>query len=146
MDGISRSLGIDDWSRDQEFLQKLDDAYRQNLHPFIHIDGSHNFTASAVWKSYCFELAQIFSERFSSWKSVGHFRELSESHKGCFHPVITASYIEDLVRLWTPVHLPLLEVNQNVFINAAMILDMGFSSSGSPLVRAIHRLWPGFQA
>jgi hypothetical protein len=113
MDGISRSLGSDEWSRDLEFLRKLDEAYRKDLRPHIHTDGNYNADASGAWKSYCLELAQIFSERFSSWRSVGHLRDLSESYTGCFNPVITTSYIDDLVTLWTPVHPALLEANQN---------------------------------
>ena len=31
MDGLSRSLGLDEWSHDPEFLRKLDDAYRNDL-------------------------------------------------------------------------------------------------------------------
>ncbi len=146
MDGISRSLGLDEWSHDPEFFRKLDDAYRKDLRPFIHYDGSYDVSASAAWRSYCFELAQIFSERFSSWRSVGHFRELSESYTGCFNPVITTSYLEDLVKLWTPVHTALLEANHNEFIDAAMVVDMGISSIGDPLVRTVHRLWSGLQA
>jgi hypothetical protein len=113
MDGISRSLGLDEWSHDPEFLRMLDDAYRKDLRRYIHTDGSHNASASAAWKSYCFELAQIFSEQFSSWRSVGFFRELSESYTGCFNPVITASYIEDLVKQWTAVRLALIEAGKN---------------------------------
>jgi len=112
MDDISRSLGLDEWSHDSEIFRKLDDAYRKDLRPYIQTDGSHNTGASAAWKSYCFELAQIFSEQFSSWRSVGYFRELSESYTGCFNPVITASYIEDLVKQWTAVRLALLEVTR----------------------------------
>ena len=119
MDGISRSLGLDEWSHDPEFLRKLDDAYRNDPRLYIQTDGSHNASASAAWKSYCFELPQIFSEQFSSSRSVGYFRELSESYTGCFNPVITTSYIEDLVKQ--------------------------FSSTGDPLVRAVHRLWSGLQ-
>jgi hypothetical protein len=126
MDGISRSLGSNEWSRDPGFLRKLDDAYRKDLRPNIQADGSHNASTSAAWKSYCFELAQIFSEQFSSWKSVGYFRELSESYTGCFNPVITASYIEDLVKRWTTVRHALLEVNENGFIDTVMMVDMGF--------------------
>jgi hypothetical protein len=123
MDGISRSLGLDEWSHDPEFLRKLDDAYRKDLRLYIQTDGSHNGTA---WKSYCFELAQIFSEKFSSWRSVGHFRELSESYTGCINPVITTSYIEDLVKQWTAVRLALLEANENELIDPVMMVDMGF--------------------
>lgn len=112
MDGISRSLGLGEWSHDSEFLRKLDDAYRKDLRLYIRSDGSHNDSAYAAWKSYCFDLAQIFSERFSSWRSVGYFRELSESYTGCLNPVITTSYIEDLVKQWTAVRLALLEVNE----------------------------------
>jgi hypothetical protein len=111
MDGISRSLGSDEWSRDQEFFRKLDEAYRKDLRPHIRTDGKYNADASSAWKSYCLELAQIFSERFSSSRSVGYFVDLSESYTGCFNPVITTSYIDDLVTLWTPVHPVLLEVN-----------------------------------
>lgn len=114
MDDISRSLGLDEWSRDPEFLRKLDDAYREDLRPYIQTDGSHNASA---WKSYCFDLAQIFSERFTSWKPVGYFRGLSESYTSCFKPVITASYIEDLVEQWTGVRHALLEANENEFID-----------------------------
>jgi hypothetical protein len=124
MDGISRSLGLDEWSHDPEFLRKLDGAYRKDLRLYIQAEGSTN--ASAAWKSYCFELAQIFSERFSSWRSVGYFRELSEGDTGCFNPVITASYIEDLVKQWTAVRLALLEANKNELIDTVMIVDMGF--------------------
>jgi hypothetical protein len=113
MDDISRSLGSDEWSHDPEFLRMLDDAYRKDLRCYIHTDGNHNASASAAWKSYCFELAQIFSEQFSSWRSVGFFRELSESYTGCFNPVITASYIEDLVKQWTAVGLALMEGGEN---------------------------------
>jgi hypothetical protein len=116
MEGISRSLGFDEWSRDPDFLRKLDDAYRKDLRLYIQIDGSHNTSVNAAWKSYCFELAQAFSERFSSWKSVGFFRELSES---CFKPVITASYIEDLVEQWTTVRHALLEANK---MNSSILL------------------------
>jgi hypothetical protein len=35
--------------------------------------------------------------------------------------VITASYIKDLVRLWTQAHPALLEANQNVFTDAVMM-------------------------
>lgn len=126
MDGISRSLGLDEWSRDPEFLRKLDDAYRKDLRLYIQTDGNHNAGASAAWKSYCFELAQIFSERFSSWKSVGYFRELSESYTHCFKPVITASYIEDSVKQWTAVRHALLEANENESIDAVMMVDVGF--------------------
>ena len=117
MDGISQTLGLDEWSHDPNFLRKLDDAYCKDLRLYIQTDGSQNASASAAWKSYCFELAQIFSERFSSWKCVGYFRELSKDYTGCFNPVITASYIEDLVKQWTAVRLALLEVNKNAFIN-----------------------------
>jgi len=144
MDGISQSLGLDEWSHDPEFLRKLDDAYRKDLRLYIQTDGSHNASASTAWKSYCFKLAQIFSEQFSSWRSVGYFRELSESYTGCFNPVITASYIEDLVKQWTAVRLALLEVNENEFIDTVTRAD-GFSSTGDPLVRAVHRLWSGLQ-
>jgi len=113
MDGISRSLGSDEWSHDPDFLRKLDDAYRKDLHLYIQTDGSHNTNASAAWKSYCFELANIFSERFPIWRSLRYFRELSESYTRCFNPVITASYIEDLVKQWTAVRLALLEVNES---------------------------------
>ena len=112
MNGIARSLGSNEWSHDMGFLQKLDEAYRKELRPHIHTDGNYNAGASVAWKSYCFELIQIFSERFSSWPSVGHFRDLSESYTGCFNPVITTSYIDDLVMLWTPVHPALLEASQ----------------------------------
>jgi hypothetical protein len=124
MDGISRTLGLNEWSHDPEFLRKLDGAYRKDLRLYIQADGSPN--SGAAWKSYCFELAQIFSQRFSSWRSVGYFRELSESYTGCFNPVITASYIEDLVKQWTAVRLALLEANENEFIDTIMMVDMGF--------------------
>ena len=117
MDGISRSLGLAEWSHDPEFLRKLDDAYRKYLRPYIQTDGSHNIGASVAWKSYCFELAHFFSEQFSSWRSIGYFRELSESYMGFFNPVITTSYIEDLVKQWTAVRLALLEVNENELID-----------------------------
>jgi hypothetical protein len=117
MDGISRSLGLHEWSRDSDFLRKLDDAYRKDLRLYIQTDGSYNASACAAWKSYCFELAQIFSERFSSWRSIGYFRELSESYTRCFKPVITASYIEDLVNQWTAVRHALIEANENESIN-----------------------------
>ena len=42
MDGISRSLGSDRWSHDSEFLRKLDEAHRKELHPNIHADGKYN--------------------------------------------------------------------------------------------------------
>ena len=126
MDGISRSLGLDEWSREPEFLRMLDDAYRKDLRLYIQTDGSHNANASAAWKSYCFELAQIFSERFSGWRSVGYFRELSESYTSCFKPVITVSYIEDLVKQWTAVRHALLEANKNEFIDTVMMVDMVF--------------------
>jgi len=112
MDGISRSLGSDEWSRDPEFLRKLDEAYRKDLRPHIQTDGKYNAVASGAWKSYCLELARIFSEQFSSWWSAGHFLDLSESYTGCFNPVITTSYIDDLVTLWTPTHTVLLEASQ----------------------------------
>jgi hypothetical protein len=112
MDGISRSLGLGEWSRDPDFLRKLDDAYRKDLRLYIQVDGSYNASANAAWKSYCFELAQIFSERFSNWKSVGFFRELSEGYTRCFKPVTTASYIEDLVKQWMAVRHALLEANE----------------------------------
>jgi hypothetical protein len=126
MDAISRSLGLDEWSRDPEFLRKLDDAYRKDLRLCIQTDGSYNAGASAAWKSYCFELAQIFSERFSSRKSVGYFRELSESYTRCFKPVITASYIEDLVKQWEAVRYALLEASENEFIDTVMMVDRVF--------------------
>jgi hypothetical protein len=126
MDSISRSLGLGEWSHDPEFLRKLDDAYRNDPRLYIQTDGSHNASASAAWKSYCFELAQIFSEQFSSSRSVGYFRELSESYTGCFNPVITTSYIEDLVKQWTTVRHALLEANENEFIDTVMIVDFGF--------------------
>jgi hypothetical protein len=126
MDGISRSLGLDEWSHDPVFLRKLDDAYRKDLRLYIQTDGSYNASASAAWKSYCFELAQIFSEQFSSRRSVGYFRELSESYTGCFNPVITASYIEDLVKQWTAVRPALIEANENEFIDSVMMVDLGF--------------------
>lgn len=126
MDSISRDLGSDEWSHDPEFIRKLDDAYRKDLRQYIQTDGSHNASASAAWKSYCFELAEIFSERFSSWRSVGYFRVLSESYTGCFNPVITTSYIEDLVNQWTAVRLALLEVNETEFIDTVAMADMGF--------------------
>ncbi|KAF8486442.1 hypothetical protein DFH94DRAFT_713329 [Russula ochroleuca] len=109
MSGISRSLGSDEWSHDAGFLRKLDEVYRKELRPHIHTDGNYNASSSVSWKSYCFELSQIFSERFSSCQSK-YFRDLSESYTGCFNPVITTSYIDDLVTLWTPVHPALLEV------------------------------------
>jgi hypothetical protein len=112
MDGISRSLESDEWSRDPEFLRKLDEAYRKDLRPHIQTDGKYNAGASGAWKSYCLELALIFSERFSSWESAGYFVDLSESYTGCFNPVVTTSYIDDLVMLWTPAHTALLEVDQ----------------------------------
>lgn len=112
MDGISLSLGLDEWSQDQDFLRKLDDAYRKDLRLHIQTGGSHKASASAAWKSYCFELAQIFSEQFSSRRSVGYFRELSESHTSCFNPVVTPSYIEDLAKQWTAVRHALLEVTR----------------------------------
>jgi hypothetical protein len=37
--------------------------------------------------------------------------------------VITTSYIDDLVTLWTPVHPALLEVDQYQFIDAAKLID-----------------------
>jgi hypothetical protein len=112
MDGITRLLGSEEWSHDVGFLQKLDEAYRRELRPHIYTDGNYNSGARVAWKAYCFELVQIFSERFSSWPSVGHLRDLSESYTGCFNPVITTSYIDDLVTLWTPVHPALLEVTR----------------------------------
>ena len=111
MDGISQTLGLDEWSHDPEFLRVLDDAYRKDLRLYIQTDGSQNASANAAWKSYCFGLAQIFSERFSSRNCVGYFHGLSKSYMGCFNPVITASYIEDLVKQWTAVRLALLEAN-----------------------------------
>jgi hypothetical protein len=58
--------------------------------------------------------------------------------------VITTSYIDDLVTLWTPVHPALLEVDQYQFIDAAKLIDnVSFFSTGDPLVRAVHRLRSG---
>jgi hypothetical protein len=115
MDGISRSLGSvrsDKWSHDLEFFRKLDEVYLKELHPHIHTDGDYNADARFAWKSYCLKLSQIFFERFTCQQTVVYFRDLSESYAGCFDPVITTSYIDDLVTLWTPVHPALLEVNQ----------------------------------
>jgi hypothetical protein len=112
MDGISRSLGSGEWSHDLEFLRKLDEAYHKDLHPLIHTDGNFNAAASVAWKSYCLNLSQIFFERFACWQTVVHFRDLSDSYTGCFNPVISTSYINDLVTLWTPVHPALLEASQ----------------------------------
>jgi hypothetical protein len=126
MDGISRSLELDEWSHDHDFLRKLDDAYSKDLRLHIQTGASHKASASAAWKSYCFELAQIFSEQFSSSRSVGYFRELSESYTSCFNPVVTASYIEDLVKQWTAVRHALLEANENEFIDTVIMVDIGF--------------------
>lgn len=126
MDGISWSLGLDEWSHDPQFLRKLDDAYCKDLCHYIETDGNYNAVVGAAWKSYCFELTQIFSEQFSSWRPVGYFRELSESYRGCINLVVTASYIEDLVKQWTAVRVALLEVNENEFIYTVMMIDMGF--------------------
>ncbi|KAH9992219.1 hypothetical protein BJV74DRAFT_834975 [Russula compacta] len=112
MNDISRSLGLDEWSHNLEFIQKLDGAYRKMLHPHIHTDGDYGTGGSSAWKSYCLELAVIFSESFPNWQSARYFRDLSESYCGYFNPVITASYIEDLVMLWTEVHPALLEVTR----------------------------------
>ena len=114
MDGISRTLGSgrsDEWSHDLEFLRKLDEAYLKELHPHIHTDGEYNAAARSAWKSYCLKLSQIFFERSPCWQTVVYFRDLSESYAGCFDPVITTSYVDDLVTLWTPVHPTLLEAN-----------------------------------
>jgi hypothetical protein len=92
-------------------FRKLDEVYRKELRPHIHTDGNYNAGARVAWKTYCFELVQIISERFSNCHS-GYFRDLSESYSGCFIPVITTSYIDDLVTLWTPVHPALLEESQ----------------------------------
>jgi hypothetical protein len=90
MDDIARSLELSEWSHDltRKFLRKLDGAYHKDLRPFIQYDGSYDASAGAAWKSYCFELAQIFSERFPSWRPIRHFRKLSETYTGCFNPVI----------------------------------------------------------
>jgi hypothetical protein len=143
MNSISRMLGSDEWSHDIGLLGKLDEVYRKELRPHIHTDGNYNTGAKVAWKTYCFELVRIFSERFPSCHS-GHFRDLSESYTGCFIPVITTSYIDDLVTLWTPVHPALLEVDQYQFIDAAKLIDnVSFFSTGDPLVRAVHRLRSG---
>jgi hypothetical protein len=112
MNAISQSLGSDVWSCDPVLFRKLDKAYRKELRPHIRTDGDHNIAASAAWKSYCLELAVIFSEHFPKWGSARYFRDLSESYGGCFNPVITASFIADLTTLWTEVHPALLEANK----------------------------------
>ena len=132
MSDISQSLGSDVWSRDPVLSQKLDKAYLKELHPHIQTDGDYDSVSSAAWKSYCLELAVIFSEHFPEWRSVRFFRDLSESYRGCYNPVITTSYIEDLTILWTKVHPALLEVNQ---INPSSCLSVTrLLSTGGPLV------------
>ena|SRR5712691_7264835 len=112
MSDISQSLGSDVWSQDPVFIRILDEAYRKELHAHIQTDGNYNTGACSAWKSYCLELSVIFSEHFPKWQSARYFRDLSESHAGCFNPLITSSYIEDLNILWENVHPALLEVNQ----------------------------------
>jgi len=112
MGDISQSLGSNVWTRDPVLIRKLDDTYRKELHPHIQTDGDYNTGASAAWKSYCLELAVVFSEQFPKWQSVRYFRDLSNNYKGCFNPMITTSYIEDLTVLWTKVHPALLEANR----------------------------------
>jgi hypothetical protein len=111
MSDISQSLGSEIWSRDPVLFRKLDEAYVKELRPRIEIDGEYDGVSCAAWKSYCLELAVIFSEHFPEWRSARYFRDLSESYKGSFNPVISASYTEDLTTLWTKVHPALLEVN-----------------------------------
>lgn len=118
MNDISRSLGPDEWSHNPEFIQKLDGVYCKALHLHIHTDGDYSTSGTSAWKSYCLELAVIFSEYFPNWQSARYFRDLSESYCGYFNPVITASYIEDLVMLWTEVHPALLEANHSVHLTA----------------------------
>ena len=132
MDDISQSLGSDGWSRDLVLSGKLDEAYLKELHPHIQTDGDYDGVSSAAWKSYCLKLAVIFSEHFPEWRSVRFFRNLSESYRSCFNPVITTSYIEDLTTLWTKAHPALLEVNQ---INPSSYLSViRILSTGGPLV------------
>ncbi|KAI0245794.1 hypothetical protein BJV78DRAFT_248827 [Lactifluus subvellereus] len=81
--------------------------------PRIHTDGTCNSGASTAWKSYCLELAVIFTEWFPTWASAcRYFRDLSECYEGYLNPVITTSYIEDLNVMWTQVHPALLEVTR----------------------------------
>ena len=112
MSDISQSLGSDVWSQDPVFIRILDKAYRKELHAHIQTDGNHNAGACSAWKSYCLELSVIFSERFPKWQSARYFRDLSESYAGCFNPLITSSYIEDLNTLWENLHPALLEASQ----------------------------------
>jgi len=112
MSDISQSLGSDVWSQDPVFIRILDEAYRKELHAHIQTDGNYNTGACSAWKSYCLELSVIFSEHFPKWHFARYFRDLSESYAGCFNPLITSSYIEDLNMLWANVHPALLEVNQ----------------------------------
>lgn len=132
MSDISQSLGLNVWSRDLVLFRKLDEAYLKELRPHIRTDGDYDGVSSAAWKSYCLELAVIFSEHFPEWHSVRVFRDLSEDYKGCFDPVITTSYIEDLTALWVKVHPALLEANQ---ISPSSCLSVTRTlSSGYPLV------------
>jgi hypothetical protein len=124
MSDISQSLGSNVWTRDPVLIRKLDDTYRKELHPHIETDGDYNTGASVAWKSYCLEVAVIFSERFPKWQSARYFRDLSNSYKGCFNPMITTSYIEDLTVLWTKVHPALLEANQ-ISLSYCLSVDEG---------------------
>jgi hypothetical protein len=116
MDGISRSPGLNEWSHDSDFLRvrTLDETYRKNLRLGLHINTGSNYNAGASarasWKSYRFELVQIFSEQVPSWRPVGYFQDLSESYTSCFNSV---HYIKDLVRLCPQAHPALLEAHQN---------------------------------
>jgi hypothetical protein len=132
MGDISQSLGLNEWSRDPVLCRELDEAYLKELRPHIQTDGDHDGVSSAAWKSYCLELAVIFSEHFPEWRSVRFFRDLSENYRGCFNPVITTSYIEDLTTLWAKVHPALLEANQ---ISPSSCLSVTRTlSPGDPLV------------
>jgi hypothetical protein len=143
MDSISGSLGIAVWSQDPGLMPKLDEAYRKDLHPWISTDGTYNPDAYTAWRSYCLELAVIFSERFPTWESAPrYFRDLSECYTGYLNPVITTSYIEDLTLMWSKVHPALLEAKQTHSFYCSAV-DM--SSTDYSLVRTVHRLWPGLQ-
>jgi hypothetical protein len=116
MSDISQSLGSEIWSRDPVLFRKLDEAYRdvKELRPRIETDEEYDGVSCAAWKSYYLDLAVIFSEHFSEWRSARYFRDLSESYNSrvaLTHSVTTSSYTEDLTTLWTKVHPALLEAN-----------------------------------
>ena len=113
MDGISGFLGSEAWFQDSRLIQMLDEAYCKDLRPHIHTDGTCDSSASAAWKSYCLEVAVIFTEWFPTWASAcRYFRDLSECYEGYLNPMVTTSYIEDLNVMWTQVHPALLEAMQ----------------------------------